>query len=199
MRIHQVEPLSETDYLRLEAGEGIRHEFVDGTVFAMTGGTAAHNTVAGNVYVALRAHVRNTPCRVFMNEMRVRVARSNAYYYPDIVVAFAPGNEAFDLSITTLTDPLLIIEVFSPSTETTDRREKLLAYRTIASLMEYVLVDPDVAKVEIHRRQGDIGWQAIEYSGPEDVALASVGLTLAMRDIYEGVPVEALARHPGKA
>jgi Uma2 family endonuclease len=73
-----------------------------------------------------------------------------------------------------------------------------LAYRTLASLSEYVLVSQDDARVEIHRRRGDIGWEKIEYSGPETVELASVGLRIGMREIYEGVPIESLARQPGQ-
>ena len=98
----------------------------------------------------------------------------------------------------TVEDPVLVIEVLSTSTEATDRREKLLAYRTIASLSEYVLISQDEARVEIHRRRGDIGWEKIEYSGPETVELASVGLQIGMREIYEGVPIESLMRGPGQ-
>jgi Uma2 family endonuclease len=94
---------------------------------------------------------------------------------------------------------VLVVEVLSTRTEATDRREKLLAYRTLSSMSEYVLVSQDEARVEIHRRRGDIGWERIEYSGLETVELASIGLKIAMREIYESVPMDSLMRGPGEA
>jgi Uma2 family endonuclease len=196
MRTLEYTPISEEEYLRLEAQSPIKHEYVNGEMFAMTGCTLRHNTIAGNMLVALRAHLRDTPCRAFMNDVRVRVAKTNSYYYPDLLVTCARGAQAIDLNAVTVEDPILVIEVLSTSTEATDRREKLLAYR---SLSEYVLISQDEAHVEIHRRRGDIGWEKIEYSGPETVELASVALQIGMREIYEGVPIESLARQPGQA
>ena len=196
MRTLEYTPISEEEYLRLEAQSPIKHEYVNGEMFAMTGCTLRHNTIAGNMLVALRAHLRDTPCRAFMNDVRVRAAKTNSYYYPDLLVTCARGAQAIDLNAVTVEDPILVIEVLSTSTEATDRREKLLAYR---SLSEYVLISQDEAHVEIHRRRGDIGWEKIEYSGPETVELASVGLQIGMREIYEGVPIESLARQPGQA
>jgi Uma2 family endonuclease len=196
MRTLEYTPISEEEYLRLEAQSPIKHEYVNGEMFAMTGCTLQHNTIAGNMLVALRAHLRDTPCRAFMNDVRVRVAKTNSYYYPDLLVTCARGAQAIDLNAVTVEDPILVIEVLSTSTEATDRREKLLAYR---SLSEYVLISQDEAHVEIHRRRGDIGWEKIEYSGPETVELASVALQIGMREIYEGVPIESLARQPGQA
>ncbi len=197
MQTHEYAPLSEEDYVRLEALSPIRHEYVNGEIFAMTGGTLRHNTIAGNLYSGLRTHLRTSTCRTFINDVRVRIARSNAYYYPDVVVACPRRGELLALDSATLDDALLIAEVLSPSTEATGRREKLLAYRTIPSLLEYALISSEDAKVEIHRRQGDIGWQRIEYSGPEDVEFASIALTLPMRDLYDGVPIDSLLRGPG--
>lgn len=199
MRTLEYTPISEEEYLRLEAQSPIRHEYVNGEMFAMTGGTLRHNTIALNIAAALRNHLRDTPCRAFINDVRVRVAKTNSYYYPDLLVTCARGAQTMDLSAVTVEDPVLVIEVLSATTEATDRREKLLAYRTLASLSEYVLISQDEARVEIHRRRGDIGWEKIEYFGPETVELASVGLQIGMREIYEGVPIESLARQPGQA
>ena len=225
MQTHEYAPLSDEDYERLEVRSPIRHEYVNGEIFAMTGGTLRHNTIALNMASLLRAqcapgrsqahwppgrgkakrsaawglefHLRTGPCRTFINDVRVKVARSNAYYYTDVVVACPRRCELLALDSATLDDALLIAEVLSPSTEATDRREKLLAYRTIPSLAEYALISSEDARVEIHRRHGDIGWHRIEYSGPEDVEFASVALTLPMRDLYEGVPIDSLLRGPG--
>lgn len=187
-------PLSEEEYLKLEAQSPIRHEYVDGELFAMTWCTLRHNTIALNIASVLKGHLRDTPCRVFINDVPVRVAKTNAYYYPDLLVACRRGAEAIDLDAVTVETPVLVAEVLSPGTEAIDRREKLLAYRTI---VEYVLISQDQARVEIHRRRGDIGWEKIEYSGEEIVELASIGLQIGMRDIYEGVPIESLSRAPG--
>jgi Uma2 family endonuclease len=197
MLIHEYTPLSEEEYLRLEAQSPVRHEYVNGELFAMTGGTLRHNTIAGNLFAALRSHLRASPCRAFINDVRVRVEKTNSYYYPDVLVHCARGPEPVDMTAVTVHDPVVVIEVLSAGTDATDRREKLLASRTLASLTEYVLVSQDEARVEIHRRHGDIGWQKLEYAEPETVELASVGLRLHMRDIYEGVPIESLARGPG--
>jgi Uma2 family endonuclease len=198
MLSQEYRPISEEEYLRLEAQSPIRHEYVSGDIFAMTGGTLRHNVIAGNVYTTLRTHLRDTPCRAFMTDVRVRVAKANAHYYPDVVVSCERGAQTMDLKSGEVKDAVLIIEVLSEGTEATDRREKLLAYRTLASLSEYVLIRQDDARVEIHRRRGDIGWDKIEYSGPETVEFASVKLTMGMREIYEGVPIESLTREPGQ-
>ncbi len=191
-------PISKEEYLHLEAQSPVRHEYVSGEIFAMTGGTLRHNAIAVNLVAALHAHLRNTPCRAFINDVRVRVAKANAYYYPDLLVSCARDAQAMDLQSGEVEDAVLIIEVLSQGTEATDRREKLLAYRTLASLAEYALISQDQARVEIHRRRG-IGWEKIEYSGAETVEFASVKLTIGMRDIYEGVPIESLMRGPGQA
>lgn len=198
MLTHEYTPVSEEEYLRLEAQSPVKHEYVNGEMFAMTGATLRHNVIAGNVLALLRSHLRDTPCRPFINDVRLRIEKTHSYYYPDVLVVCARGTQAIDLDAVTVEDPVLVIEVLSPSTEATDRREKLLAYRTVSSLSEYVLISQDAARVEIHRRRGDIGWEKIEYSGPETVELASVNLKIGMRAIYEGMPIETLMRGPGQ-
>jgi len=197
MLTHEYTPVSEDEYLRLEAQSPIKHEYVNGEMFAMTGGTLRHNTIALNIAAALKSHLRDTPCRAFVNDVQVRIEKTHSYYYTDLLVSCVRGAQTMDLSAMTVDDPVLVIEVLSPSTEATDRREKLLAYRTVSSVSEYVLISQDEARVEIHRRRGDIGWEKIEYSGPEIVELASVDLRIAMREIYEGVPIEALMHGSG--
>ena len=199
MLIQEYDPISEEEYLRLDARSPARNEYVSGEIFPMTCGTLRHNVIAGNLFAALRAHLRNTPCRAFMNDVRVRIAKANAYYYPDLLVSCGRDSQTLDLESGGVDDAVLIIEALSQSTEAIDRREKLLAYRTLASLSEYALISQDQAHVEIHRRRGDIGWEKIEYSGAETVEFASVKLTIGMRDIYEGVPIESLMRGPGQA
>jgi Uma2 family endonuclease len=190
----EYEPISEEEYQRFEARSPVRHEYVSGEVFAMTGGSLRHNRIALNVATVLGNHLRRGPCQVFANDVRLRVAKAHAYYYPDLLVACATRDKEFDMTATQLDDAVLVIEVLSASTEATDRREKLIAYRTLPGLVEYVLISQDCARVETHRRRGDIGWERIEYAGVETMHLASVALDLDMRDVYEGVPVEAVPK-----
>jgi len=192
MGIREYPPMSESEYLSFEAQSPTRHEYVAGEVFAMTGTTMRHNAVALNLVSTLRTHLKGSQCRAFMSDVRVRVQRQGAYYYPDIVVNCSDAGQSEDLDAVTITDPVLIVEVLSPSTEAIDRREKLIAYRTLPSLVEYVLVSTDRARVEVHRLDGDGKWVKIEYAGDEPVALMSVGLNIAMRSVYEDVPVTGL-------
>jgi Uma2 family endonuclease len=194
IRKHQI--LSEEDYLRMELDSPVRHEYVAGEVFAMTGTTLRHHIIGLNIATALRAHLRATPCRVFMADIRVRVEEANAHYYPDILVSRGPSVQKIDFETRAVEDPILIVEVLSNHSEATDRREKLLAYRTLPSLKEYVLVSQNEARVEIHRRIPEPGWENLEYSGLETVEFASVDLKLDMREIYEGVPIDSLTLDP---
>ena len=196
MLTHEYTPVSESEYLALEARSPVRHEYVAGELFAMAGVTLRHNVIAGNVFAALRAHLRSTPCRAFMSYVRVRVEKHNAYYYPDVLVSCGRGVEALNLESATVTDPVLIVEVLSSATEAIDRREKLLAYRTLPSLVEYALVSQDQARVEIHRRRGDIGWELAEYSGNEAVEFTAVRASIPMQEIYEGALPEPGAAAP---
>lgn len=186
MLTREYTPVSEQEYLRLEAHSSVRHEYVSGEMFAMTGGTLRHNTIAGNLLVALKSRLRDGPCRVYMNDVRVRVEKTRSYYYPDLLVVCATGAGPVDLSAVTVEDPVLVVEVLSQGTEAIDRREKLLAYRQLPSLSEYVLVSQDEPRVEIHRRRGDIGWEKVEHSAGETVKLRSVDLSIGMSEIYAG-------------
>ena len=194
MLIQEYGPISAEEYLHLEARSPVRNEYVSGEVFAMTSGTLRHNVIAGNLFAALRTHLRNTPCRAFVNDVRLRIAKTNAYYYPDLLVSCGRDGQPMDLESGEVDDVVLIVEVLSQSTEAIERREKLLAYRTLASLAEYALISQDQARIEIQRRRGDIGWEKIEYSGAETVEFTSLKLAIGMRDIYEGVPIESLLR-----
>lgn len=187
MLTQEYDPVSESEYLRLEARSPVRHEYLNGELFAMTGGTLRHNTIAVNLTSALKTHLRNTECRPYLADVRVRVASSNAYYYPDVLVVCDGASTLPDLTSTTIHDPRLIIEVLSEPTSVIDKREKLAAYRSIASVAEYVLVSQDEACVEIYRRKGDIGWMKIDFGGAETVRFESVDMEIDMRKIYEGI------------
>lgn len=175
--------ISPAEYLEGEKAAKIRHEYVDGAVQAMAGGTKAHNQVAGNFYGLLRAYLRGTPCRVFIGDVKVHVAWDwrERFYYPDVVV----GCEAGDNDPYVVEQPKLIVEVLSDSTERDDRSDKFYAYRRLSSLEEYVLVAQEVRRVEVYRRE--TGWDLEIYEADDDVRLRSVGLDLAIAKVYEGV------------
>ena len=175
------------EYIQLEQTSESRHEYLGGQVFAMSGGSKEHNLIGGNIYSRLRSHLRGGSCSVFMADMKVRIELANQnksiFYYPDVIVSCdSQDTERFFLNY-----PCLIIEVLSPSTETIDRREKLVNYRTLKSLQEYVLVSQDEIKVEVYRQDSQGNWLIQILGKDEQLTLDSIGLNLTMADIYEDV------------
>ncbi|MDX9707603.1 MAG: Uma2 family endonuclease [Azospira sp.] len=185
MKTAEYRTISEDDYLVLEARSPVRHEYVCGEVYAMTGASLRHNVIAGNLFALLRAHLRGTPCRAFVSDAKLRIAKAGAYYYPDVMVTCDPRHLTVGSDDLVVEAPKLIVEVLSTSTEGIDRREKLTAYRGIPSLVEYVLVAQDEAKIEIHRRQGDIGWEIVTLTPGDPVELKSLEFTSDFPAIYE--------------
>lgn len=186
--------LSEQDYLTGESSSEIRYEYVDGEVFAMAGAGEAHNLIAGNVFALLRNFVRGSPCRVFISDMKLHVQTWKAYYYPDVMVTCDPTDDHSHCK----DRPSLVVEVFSASTERTDRREKMLAYRTLSSLREYVLIATDKRQVEIYRRDEQNDWQLVINSQDEPLLLLeSLGKSLTLDEIYEDVKLEAASMGMG--
>jgi Uma2 family endonuclease len=175
------------DYLAAEEISPIRHEYRDGEVFAMTGGTLNHSAIILNLATTLKLHLRGSGCRPFSEGTKTRVESSNAYYYPDVVVSCddrdRPSKEQY------IQYPRLIIEVLSPSTARFDRTEKFADYRTIPSLEEYVLVSSDRQQVEVFQK-GDRGnWAIVPTTDP--IQLASVNCAIALADIYEDTDIPA--------
>jgi len=176
------------EYLELEQTTDIRHEYFSGEVFAMAGGSKEHNIISGNVYSLLRSQLRGTSCNVFMSDMKLRINLINEnktiFYYPDVIVSC----DIQDQDRYFLNYPCLIIEVLSPSTETIDKREKLVNYRNLETLREYVLISQDEVKVEVHRQNEPGNWTIQTLINKDDkLHLDSVGLILEMADIYEDV------------
>ena len=173
----------EASYLQNEQAETIRHEYVAGEVFAMAGASKRHGTLALNMAITLRQHLRGKPCGVWVADMKVRVKADSAYYYPDVVATCDPADLSPDAPKDFLEAPKLVIEVLSDSTEPVDRREKLLSYRRLPSLDEYVLIDQNRLWVEVFRRT-PAGWTQDIYEAGEVVRLASVGLDVPMAELY---------------
>lgn len=176
--------LSVEEYLKFEEMSTTKHEYIGGELFAMTGATTRHNLICLNVAYAFAAHVRGGPCRAYVAAVKVRltVKGEEIFYYPDVLVACGPQ----DLDKVFVTDPKLIVEVLSPSTERTDRREKALNYRQIHTLEEYVLIDQRKPEVTLCRRTDD--WRPQVWMRPDaEAQLRSIDCTLSLGRIYDGV------------
>ena len=183
--VEKVKRLSVEDYLAQERDGDVRHEFIAGEIYAMVGASRSHNLIASNLHAALHSHLRGSPCRVFMNDMKVRIGGSDRFYYPDIMVSCSRIEDEPDEFYETL--PVVIIEVLSPSTAMRDRLEKRFAYQRLASLQEYVLVTQDVMQVEIYRRLTD-GWEREMCRDDDKINLQAIGFELPLQVIYEGIP-----------
>jgi Uma2 family endonuclease len=171
------------EYLDFEERSTTRHEYVGGEVFEMSGVTRRHNTISGNVYVGLRAAARGGPCRVHIAEVKLRAG--GVIYYPDGMVACGPppADERIEDA------PSLVVEVLSPSTQSTDRREKLMVYKGIAGLDAYLIIDQMQRRVDRHWRDANGEWRhdVIVDDGAVPLSFESVSLTMTLDEIYEGV------------
>ena len=175
--------ISVEDYLEGEKISPVKHEFVEGEVYAMAGTSDNHNRIVGNFVVSLTNHLRNSPCEPFFGDIKVRVTKK-VFYYPDLLVSCEEHPESAYFR----NHPILIIEVVSPSTEHIDRREKLLFYQQMPSVLEYVIVDQKKMNVEVHRRQDDGRWITYYFNESDDeVEFRSVGLILLLPEIYRRV------------
>lgn len=180
--------MSPAEYLAAERRAGTRHEYFAGEVFEVEGASRKHGLIVTNLIYALRGRLRSEGCEVYPSSMRVKVSQTGAYVYPDVVVV-CEEPELEDEHFDTLLNPALVIEVLSPSTEDHDRGRKAWHYRRVDSIQEYVIVSQDQPLVERHRRQGDGEWLVSELRGADaSLQLGSVGCTLALTEIYDGVP-----------
>lgn len=174
-------------YLAWEAEQSTKHEYHDGEVFAMAGASDAHVTVAGNVYMALRNHLRGSPCSVFISDMKLRVEEDNAFFYPDVFVTCAESDRGQSHSKSA---PVLVVEVLSPATSAYDRGAKFAAYRKLPTLREYALIDPERLSLDLFRREGDSKrWVLHPIEAGGHVEWASVGLQVPLEALYEDVPI----------
>jgi Uma2 family endonuclease len=146
------------EYLAWEPLQRDRHIYVRGEIFAMAGGTFEHNDITGNVYVSLKSHLKGTPCKIGVTDMRIAVEKADCYFYPDVVVTSAE-RDTQNPKITEIHEAKLIIEVLSPSTASYDRGAKFADYRLLDSLQEYVLIDPETRTVEVFRKNAFGIWE----------------------------------------
>lgn len=170
------------EYFAFEDQSPIRHEYVNGVLYAMTGPSLRHNRISQRLCQAFAERVRGGPCETFISEVKLllKTAVDHVVYYPDVIVDCRPK----DRGDCYVRNPKLVVEVLSPSTRRTDQTEKLLRYQSIESIEEYVLVEQDRHRVTAHRRAER--WQPQDYIGEQALAeFRSIGLSLPLRQIYE--------------
>jgi Uma2 family endonuclease len=178
------------EYFRFEEHSPIKHEYVAGELYAMSGATARHNLIAGTIFTHLFSAADNGPCRVFMSDMRIEVAEDR-YYYPDVAVVCT---HVAELDVVARS-PCVVVEVTSASTARTDRGEKLEAYRRIPALQAYYIVDHRRRRVERQwRASPSDGWMREEIVGDEHtpIPVPCLDVVLTLQSIYRRVELPAV-------
>lgn len=174
------------EYLARERMAEAKSEYRDGKAYAMAGASRAHNLITGNIFAQFHATLRGRPCETYMNDMRVKVAKSRLYTYPDVVVVC--GEPRFeDSKGDVLLNPTVIVEVLSPSTASYDRGDKFFHYRRLPSLQEYVLIAQESRRVEHYTRQGD-QWLLTEFSESDQIVIfPTIACQVPLTEIYARV------------
>lgn len=182
----QTELLTPAEYLEIERHSEIKHEYIDGRMYAMSGASRHHVTIMVNIATSLKLQMRGRDCRVYTSDMRVKISSSGRYTYPGVAAVCGEGRFE-DAEVDTLLNPTAIVEVLSKTTEIYDRGEKFDHYRTIASLREYVLVAQTSMRVEHYvLRDGQWVFSALT-AAEERLSLPSIGCEISLADIYENV------------
>jgi Uma2 family endonuclease len=172
------------EYLAWEEQQEFRHEYVDGEVYAMTGGTINHSTIAVNIIAMLKNQLRGSGCQVLNSDAKVQTIESNSYCYPDVSVTCDARDRHADKFIS---HPCLIVEVLSPTTEAYDRGDKFRIYRRSLDLQEYVLVSTNEICLDIYQRNERSRWELMSYGVGDLVELKSVNCTFPIAQIYEDI------------
>ncbi|MGI8500345.1 MAG: Uma2 family endonuclease [Hassallia sp.] len=186
----QPQKMTIEEYLEWEPHQDLRYEYVNGELFAMTGGTIPHNDIALNLYRTLYPHLRSRGCRANVSDVKVQVSPKSPYYYPDVIVSCDPQ----DLNARKfIQNPKLIAEVLSPGTSGKDRGEKLTSYLTIPTLQEYILIDSEKISVERYCRGEGRMWLYYPYTAYDIITLSSIEFEFPIELLYEGVVLETEA------
>ena len=177
--------LSAPEYLNWEPLQSEKHDFLRGEVFAMTGGTLRHNRATLRSMMALESHLAGSPCKVFSGDVKVAVNVTEHWFYPDVVVTCS-AQDLSDMGAVAISEPVLILEVLSPSTAAYDRGQKFISLQKLASLKEYALLDVESARLEVYRRNAAARFELFVFEGLDcEAELASIdwrGLVAALLD-----------------
>jgi len=178
------------EYLTLEEAAEYRSEYYQGEIFAMSGGSANHNRIIKNLVIALESNFENKPCEAFITDMRLLVKKNGLYTYPD-VMAVCDQLEFAEERDDTLTNPTVIVEVLSKSTQDYDRGGKFTLYRAIETFQEYVLIDQHSIHVEYFHKLDDGRWILQEFSNIDDIlTITSIDFEISLQQIYQKVTWE---------
>ncbi len=174
--------MSPEEYLEFEQHSDIKHEYIDGEIYAMAGTTKTHNTISLNLAILFREKLRNSNCQTFMADIKVNISNKKRFFYPDIVVTCDDNDDvnAYDIKF-----PKVIVEVLSESTERFDRGKKFQYYRTISSLQEYILVSSQEYLIECFRRTQNDLWTLQTYENlNEIIRIENLGIDALLSAIY---------------
>ncbi|MFB2934772.1 Uma2 family endonuclease [Aerosakkonemataceae cyanobacterium BLCC-F154] len=183
------------EYLDWEEQQPIKYEYINGEVYAMTGGTLAHATIAANLFYQLKNHLRGGSCRPFVFEAKLGVSENGPFHYPDVIVTC---DERDKNAKKVIYHPSIIVEVLSPSTESFDRGKKFQQYRRISTFKEYVLISAEQITVEVFRLNDRGIWELYTYVEGEEIYLSSVDFRCAIELLYEDVLLETEEEETGK-
>jgi Uma2 family endonuclease len=177
--------ITEQEYLEGEKRSELRHEYIQGEVYAMAGSSRRHNRIAGNLYIAFSTASHNTACEVFSSDLKVRIDSRKSYYYPDVLVTYDTDDNQDEYYID---KPCLIVEVLSKSTQQKDYREKLLAYQTISSLENYLIIAQDKCHIDLFYREKQGDWWIQTFKAMEDIiTLSCPQCEISLTEIYNGI------------
>jgi Uma2 family endonuclease len=182
--------LTAAEYLERERNAEYKSEYYQGEMFAMAGGSVNHSLIAANLIATLRSLLKGSGCRVFTGDLRLLIPASGFYTYPDVTVVCGEL-QVLDEMRDTVMNPVVLIEVLSPSTESYDRGQKFFFYRSIPSLREYVLVSQQTRHIEVFRRRnGDGVWELHESNDSGEITLESIGCEFPVEDVYAEVEMQ---------
>ena len=184
--------MSLDEYLAFEEKSPVKHEYVSGEAYAMTGVTTRHNVITLNIARHLHDAARSHGCRIFATDVKLQAA--GRVYYPDVILACGKAAEV-ELIIE---EPSLVVEVTSPSTRGTDRREKLDSYRRIPSLLMYLIVEQRRRHVLVYARDANGEWVRDEVIGENDIPVPPLDTRITLEEIYEGIELPPLAVREGE-
>lgn len=188
----QIQPMTPQEYLEWEEKQPLKYEYINGKVYAMTGGTLSHNSIALNLASALKNHLRGKGCKVFMADAKVGVSDNGPFHYPDVMVTCDSRDRTARQIVY---HPCLIIEVLSPGTAHFDQGKKFRNYRRFDTLKEYVLIESETMNVDCYRLNEKGKWELTTYSLEEptvnqtdlQVHFTSVDFYSPISSIYEDV------------
>lgn len=191
----QVQYVTPEEYLRLERASEVRHEYFNGQIYAMAGGTDDHGTISGNVFALLWNQLRGRNCKANGSDLRLHVSESGLYTYPDVSV-LCGETEFDDPEHDTVLNPRVVVEVLSPSTERYDRGDKFAHYQMLPSLTDYLLISQGKPRIEHFVRRGEQWVLTTTVDPAATIRIVSIQCDLKLSEVYERIEF-ALVPPPG--